>query len=370
LRFYPGFINYFDTEGRHKRPLPVNAMLSERLKRFLGQTVLGYPSSILLQTVSGCNLRCRHCFLNQFGTDIPDGPRGTIDFDEFVRRIERIRPFVEHAAYFFFSGFEALIHADIFRMMEHVRAINPGIRFPVYTNGNSFRDDTIAMLAKFPVPEVVVSLDGVKKETVEAFKTGSSFERTVQAIRDLTLGLPGSEVKTVFVAHRDNVAEFPDYVDFVHSLGVKTVFVTNLLCFSRELTRLALYRRDGNLEAEAMFDDAIARARKNGQTLHLPRMRPEPLGCWQCLDLFVDIRGNVCPCDYLSVRTSFFLFDKHRSSEPVVFGNILRDDPKKIWFGKEFSSFRARHKEAKIPDACSCCTDAYGMLCSKRRIYR
>ncbi|HMD69593.1 MAG TPA: radical SAM protein [Chitinivibrionales bacterium] len=345
-------------------------MLPVRLKRFINHKILGYPSSIILQTVSGCNLRCRHCFLNQFGTDIPDGPRGTIDFEEFARRAERIRPFIERAEYFFFSGFEALLHKDIFRMVEHVLAINPSVRFPVYTNGNSFAGDTLAMLSKFPVPEVVVSLDGVNKETVEAFKTGSSFERTVQTIRDLLGGLPRSAIKTVFVAHRDNLGEFPQYVDFVNSLGVKTVFVTNLLCFSRDLQQLALYREEGNPGAEAVFRDAIARARRNGQTLHLPRMRPERLGCRQCLELFIDIRGNICPCDYLSVTTSFFLFDKQRRGEPVVFGNILKDDARKIWFGRDYSSFRAMHKAAKVPDTCSCCTDAYGMLCSNRTVYR
>jgi L-lysine 2,3-aminomutase len=50
-------------------------MLSTRIKRFVNRKVLGYPSSIVLQTKSGCNLKCRHCFLSQFGTDIPDGPK-------------------------------------------------------------------------------------------------------------------------------------------------------------------------------------------------------------------------------------------------------------------------------------------------------
>jgi MoaA/NifB/PqqE/SkfB family radical SAM enzyme len=341
-----------------------------KLKRFINYKLLGYPASIVLQTMSGCNLKCRHCFLSQFGTGIPDGPRGSIDFDEFASRAEKIAPFIKRATNFYFSGFEALLHKDIFRMMEHTLSINPAITFPIYTNGNSFRNDTIAMLSKFPVPEVVVSLDGVKKETVEAFKTGSSFERTVQAIRDLAAGLPRSEVKTVFVMHKNNVTEFPDYVDFVNSLGIKTIFVTNLLCFSKDLTGQALYRENGNLEAEAVLTAAIEKARRNGQTLHLPRMKPEPLGCQQCLDLFIDIRGNVCPCDYLSVKTSFFLFDREKQTEPVVFGNILSDDLKKIWFGKDFSAFRAMHKKSRIPAQCSCCTDAYGMLCSKRKVYR
>jgi MoaA/NifB/PqqE/SkfB family radical SAM enzyme len=345
-------------------------MFSERLKRVFYNRLLGYPSSILLQTVSGCNLKCRHCFLSQFGTDIPDGLRGSITLEEFKVRAKRIRPFIRNASYFYFSGFEALIQPDIFRMMDHVLSINPGLHFPIYTNGNSFKDDTIAQLSRFPVPEVVVSLDGVRAETVEAFKTGSSFQRTVQTIGDLSKGLPRAAIKTVFVAHRDNIREFPDYVDFVNSLGVKTVFVTNLLCFSSGLVPLALYRKEENLEASSVFDVAIKRAKKNGQQLHLPAMSPTPLGCQQCLDLFIDIRGNVCPCDYLSVKTSFYLFGEHRRTEPVVFGNILSDDIKKVWFGPAFSSFRSMHKNAHIPESCSCCTDALGMLCSHRKIYK
>ncbi len=345
-------------------------MFSSRLSRFINSKFLGYPSSIVLQTISGCNLKCRHCFLSLFGTDIPDGPRGSIDFDEFVVRARKISGFIRRATNFYFSGFEALLQKDIFRMMDFTLSLNPAINFPIYTNGNSLRDDTIAMLSKFPVPEVVVSLDGVKKETVEMFKTGSSFDRTVQAIKDLRAGLPRSEVKTVFVLHRDNAGEFPEYVDFVNSLGIKTVFVTNLLCFSKGLVELALYRKDGNPEAEAILQTAISKAVRNGQQLHVPRMRPEPLGCQQCLDLFIDIKGNVCPCDYLSVKTSFFLFGADNHPDPVVFGNILGEDPKKIWFGKEFAAFRTMHKKARIPGQCACCTDCYGMLCSKRRVFR
>ncbi len=345
-------------------------MLFPRLKRFVNEKLLGYPPSILLQTVSGCNLKCRHCFLSQFGTDIPDGPKGMIDFDEFSRRASRIQPFIKRASFFYFSGFEALLQRDIFRMMELVLSINPFVQFPIYTNGNSLTNDALSKLQKFPVPEVVVSLDGVKKETVEAFKTGSSFERTIQTIKDLSAGLPGAAIKTVFVAHRDNIREFPDYVDFVFSLGVKTVFVTNLLCFSQGLVPLALYGRNGNPDAEAIFGMAIARAKKNGQELHLPAMKPAPMGCRQCLDLFIDIKGNVSPCDYLSVTTSFFLFDEHRQTEPVAFGNILTDDVKKIWFGRPFTSFRSMHLAARVPESCTCCTDAYGMLCSNRTVYR
>jgi MoaA/NifB/PqqE/SkfB family radical SAM enzyme len=353
-----------------KPPVKGLPVISNRLARLINYRILGYPSSIVLQTMSGCNLKCRHCFLSQFGADIPDGPRGSIDFNEFVSRAKKISPFIRRATAFHFSGFEALLHKDLFRMMEFTLSLNPGITFPIYTNGNSFGDNTVVMLSKFPVPEVVVSLDGMKKETVEAFKTGSSFARTVQAIKDLKAGLPNSEVKTVFVMHRDNMNEFPDYMDFVCSLGIKTVFVTNLLCFSKDLANLALYRKNGNPEAEAILRTAVEKARRNGQELHLPLMRPEPLGCQQCLGLFIDIQGNVCPCDYLSVKTSFFLFDNENHPEPVVFGNILTGDIKKIWFGKGFSAFRAMHKKAHIPGQCGCCTDAYGMLCSRRKVFR
>jgi MoaA/NifB/PqqE/SkfB family radical SAM enzyme len=345
-------------------------MILDRLTRFFNHRILGYPSSIVLQTMSGCNLKCRHCFLSQFGEGIPDGPRGSIGFDEFAARAKKISAFIRRARAFHFSGFEALLHKDLFRMMEFTLSLNPAITFPIYTNGNSLRDDTVAMLSKFPVPEVVVSLDGVKKETVEAFKTGSSFTRTVQAVKALRAGLANSEIKTVFVLHRDNINEFPDYLDFVCSLGIKTVFVTNLLCFSKDMAGVALYGKNGNPGAEAVLAAAIEKARRNGQTLHLPRMRPKPLGCQQCLDLFIDIKGNVCPCDYLSVKTSFYLFDRENHPEPAVFGNILTGDIAKIWFGKGFSAFRAMHRKAHIPNQCACCTDAYGMLCSRRKVYR
>jgi len=345
-------------------------MIKERIHNFIYNKILSYPSSIILQTVSSCNLKCKHCFFSQFGKEIPDGKTGLLDYKDFVFRANKISSFIKHASFFHFSGFEALLHKDLFKMMEFILSVNPYIKFPIYTNGNSFKEDTIKNLSRFPVPEVVVSLDGIKKETVENFKTGSNFEKTISTIKNLKSALRKSEIKTVFVLHKNNVFEFPNYIDFVNSLGIKTIFVTNLLCFSKEMTGLAVYNGNNLLDIQKIINKGIQRAKKNKQIIYLPLLKPIPLGCTQCLSLFIDIKGNVCPCDYLSVKTSFYFNEKENHPEPVIFGNILKDDIKKIWFSKNFSHFRSLHKKGKIPSVCNCCIDAYGMLCSKRKIYK
>ncbi|MDI6739271.1 MAG: hypothetical protein QME74_02790 [Candidatus Edwardsbacteria bacterium] len=95
---------------------------------------LGYPALVIVQTVSACNLRCRHCFINLYGSEIPDGAQRLMDFERFATIVSRIRKTIRQAQRFQFSTFEALLHPDIFRMMDLVLAVNPKIGFPLLTN--------------------------------------------------------------------------------------------------------------------------------------------------------------------------------------------------------------------------------------------
>jgi hypothetical protein len=56
--------------------------------------------------------------------------------------------------------------------------------------------------------------------------------------------------------------------------------------------------------------------------------------------------------------------------EPVVFGNVLFDDPMEIYRSQTFVSFRNKHRLAEdLPEVCLNCIDAYGLMCSNRTVY-
>ncbi len=332
--------------------------------------VLEYPTAITVQTVKKCNLKCRHCYLNEFEKNIPDGVTGIMPFDEFVKIVARLNSLIKKIDEFYFSSFEPLLHKDIFRMMDHLLAINPDLQFPLVTNAMTINDKKLEKLKKYPIPSYTISLDGTTKKTVESFKTGISFDRLIETIKKLTAIDENISVGTVFVLHRGNVHELRDYADFVNELGVKKVMINNLMPFSEEFQDKYLYSREGNEEIEKIFSHLIERVTANGQVLFLPNMSPEQIGCRQAESLFIDINGNVAPCDYLAVSTNFYYFGERRQSGPVIFGNVYREDPLKIYRSRPFKKFRGQHRAAvHLPEPCRNCIDAYGLMCSHRRVY-
>jgi len=105
-----------------------------------------------------------------------------------------------------------------------------------------------------------ISLDGYTRKTVEDFKTEVVFEKIIDTIRLLRTSALKDKLALTFVAHKNNVHELPDYVDFVGRLGIRQIYVSNILSFTSGLEPLALYTREGNAGAQAFFDEAVTPA--------------------------------------------------------------------------------------------------------------
>ncbi|MBN8852327.1 MAG: hypothetical protein BGO55_01095 [Sphingobacteriales bacterium 50-39] len=341
--------------------------LSRRIMLGIRKYITGYPYYITVQTVSACNLKCKHCFINDYHTEIHDGVIRIMKMEEFTVFAERLAPMIRNASFFTFSTFEAILNKYLFQMMDLILQINPDIRFPFLSNSMELSEEKIRQLEKYPVSEVNVSMDGYTKETVENFKTEVKFEKIVETIRLLKTSSLKDVVAVTFVAHRDNIHELPDYVDFVHQLGVRRIYVNNVLTFTRNLAPLALYTQEGNSVAQALFDEAVRRARGHKISISIPRLKPKQMGCQTVETFYVDIKGNVAPCDFLGVTTPFTLWEKTTSNPPVIFGNILKTDPMEIYRSSEARQFREAHRLGRdLPVQCRNCIDAYGLMCSNR----
>jgi MoaA/NifB/PqqE/SkfB family radical SAM enzyme len=341
--------------------------LARRVRLGVRKYLTDYPYYITLQTVSACNLKCKHCFINDYHTEIHDGVIKIMKMEEFETFVERMTPMIRKARFFNFSTFEAILNKNLFKMMDRLLEINPDLEFPFLSNTMELSEEKIRQLEKYPIHEINMSMDGYTKKTVEDFKTEVVFEKIVSTIRLIgTTSLKDKRAVT-FVAHRNNIHELPDYVDFVHELGVRQIYVNNVLTFTKALWPLALYTTEGNAEAQALIDEAVRRARKHKISISVPRMKPKKMGCQTVEAFYVDIKGNVAPCDFLGVTTPFTLWDKTTSSPPVIFGNIFKMDPIEIWRSEPNRKFREAHRMGRdLPAQCQNCIDAYGLMCSNR----
>ena len=343
--------------------------LPQKVGRGIRHLLLEFPVHIIVQTVTACNLQCEHCFITNYGLEIPDAKTNIMQMDLFKKILERIAPAVKHAEFFQFSTFEELLHKHLFEMMDEVLKINKKIQFPIHSNTMLIDDDKLEKLARYPISEFTVSLDGMKKETVERFKTGANFEKIIDSLKRVQQLPWKATVGVVFVAHKDNIAELPDYVNFVNDMGIKTIFVNNLLSFTPKFRDKYLYTKEGNPEAELIFKEAIKRVEQNGMTIFMPGLTPQAKGCSIVEAVYIDCHGNVSPCDFLAESTPFELFGETKQGSPLRFGNVLEENILDIYRSEKVREFRNHHRHAEIPEPCTHCIDAYGLMCSKRTKY-
>ncbi len=329
-----------------------------------------YPATIVLQTVSACNLQCKHCFITNYGIEITDGVTKIMLFDEFKKLADRLTPMIKKTNFFVFSTFEAIINKDLFRMMDYLLAINPKLQFPFLSNSMQLTPEKIAELEKYPILDINISIDGTTKEIVENFKNGVDFDKIIAAFDRLSKSKLAGKIACTFVAHKNNIHQLPDLLDLVHTYGIKNIYVSNLLSFTKENRDLVLYTKHGNAAASQIFEEAKLRAHKNGQMLELPLLKPKLKGCQAVEAFFVNHNGNVSPCDFLAVTTPFTLFGETITNPPLVQGNVLFDDPMEIYRSQAASHFRKQHRLAQnLPAECTHCIDAYGLMCSNRTVY-
>ncbi len=319
-----------------------------------------YPARIAIEIMDICNLKCRHCYLQS--QSFTDG-RGFMDYDMFERIVSRISPFLKTRQLSIMSV-EALFHNRIFDMYDLITKYNKHSSQSLITNGMLLDETRINNLLNREIYSVCISLDGCKKETVESFKTGVDFDRVVSNMRKLR-EKGGNKVKisTIFVAHKGNIDELMDYIDFCSSLGVTHIQVTGFISFPPEMTDYCLYSEMGIKEIDEMYRRAKQKAETIGIGFSHPPTKLEPKGCDGAPEImYIDKKGNISPCAQLARKTRMSLFDKVGTSEPIIWGNVLEEDPYKIWKSKASVDFRRQLHERKLPEECALCAMGYGVI--------
>jgi MoaA/NifB/PqqE/SkfB family radical SAM enzyme len=248
--------------------------------------------------------------------------------------------------------------------MDHVARYNENLIFPLLTNGMLLDERRIRELCRRNVPTVAISLDGCRKEKVEAFKTGVDFDRVIANIRRLK-DVAGRKIRiqTVFIATKDTIDDLLEYVDFCASLGVDEVLVNGFMAFLPGFADDCLYSREGNDEVLGLFHEASRRAGELNLTIGFPSLTVRPTGCGLSSYMCIDETGNVCPCIHLARETPFEFLGESRTTERIVLGDVLEEDPVAIWKKKRYKALRKTLKEGGVPEPCRPCPDAYGVIC-------
>lgn len=321
-----------------------------------------YPSSFTIEIMDVCNLRCRHCYLRaQFSS----APRGFMSYDFFAKIVDRISPLLKRAYQVNFDSVEALFHKRIFDMIDLVRKQNKHITMNINTNAMLLDEDRVDNLLERGVYDFLISLDGCRKETVESFKTGVDFDRVVNNVKMLRAkGGEKVRIRMNFVAHKNNIYELVDYVDFCGELGAREIVISGFTAYAPEMADWCLYSEDGIEHVDEVYRLAGQRAKELGMQITCRGTKLTPKGCGWAADLmYIDKNGNIVPCVLLSKATRMVLLGRTGQTIPVIWGNVFEEDPYKIWTSQASVDFRRLLDGGKLPPECELCAIGYKVIC-------
>lgn len=173
----------------------------------------GRPRQIHLSVIDRCFLPCLHCDI--WKNDAQDLP--TEVWEDVIDRLAR---WCAPAAMNFVGG-EPLMRTDLEALMG--RAVSRGFEVSFNTNAWLVNRKRAARIAEAGVSIAYVSMDGVRKQTVDHSrgKVGS-WDKAMAAI-DLFEALPNPRVVIAAILHKDNAEEMPELLDFVRDRGIQVV---------------------------------------------------------------------------------------------------------------------------------------------------
>lgn len=325
--------------------------------------VPGAPFQVVWNITSSCNLRCRHCYANAGGPNHRE--MSTAEAKVCIDKLAKWG-----VAVLAFSGGEPLVRRDILELARY--ATDHGIYAAIATNGVMLTEEKCRELKAAGVEYLQISLDGANPETHDSFRgVEGMFERTVQGIRNAVA--EGFFVNVATTVTKLNLAEVPQIIDLCENLGVKWFMMYNFVPTGRgrlietddltpeqreELLKYMWSRLKSSkvnvlstapqfarvaLQTEGMSCNVIPTHFLNSEVPGQLHSLSDFIGGCGAGRFYIamNTNGDITPCVFF----------------PLVVGNILKDDPTKLWINlKEFRELRDRET---LKEHCGVCEYKY-----------
>jgi MoaA/NifB/PqqE/SkfB family radical SAM enzyme len=349
-----------------------------------------YPSltnlaKIYIEPTNRCNLECRTCIRHSW-----EEPLGHMNEETFRSILQGLRA-VDPVPTVFFGGFgEPLAHPRIIEMISEAKSL--GAPVELITNGTLLTERMSMELIRAGLDRLWVSLDGATPESYTDVRLGAALPEVLSNVRTLvslrgsaarmcssdggssTGGVFNPEIGIVFVAMRRNLSDLPSVVLLGTRLGATRFMVTNVLPYTAEMRKEALYTR--SLADRAFNPDSFYK-------VELPKMDIDPetagplfgqMPGGHAMTLagtnygesvnrcpFVDKGataiawdGSLVPCLPLLHDHTSFLNRLERVSKRHVIGNVNERSLTGLWNDLEYLAFRDRVQRFDFSPCCYC----------------
>jgi radical SAM protein with 4Fe4S-binding SPASM domain len=327
------------------------------------------PSSVQIEPVGQCNLRCEMCPI-QFRRDgPPSGPLAFMAWETFVSLLEG---FPELQRLHLQGLGEPMMHPRFFDMVRY--ASDRGVEVTTNSNLTLLNTGRTQRLIESGLRTLYFSIDGATPETYERIRKRAHFDRVVGNVERMLemrerAGSTTPGLRVVMVIMRQNLHELPDLVRMAGSWSADEMFVQHLSHDFGEPTLPDEYRPMRDYIAaqslagedpqriERYFREARNVAESLGLKLRLPRTTPKryPEGTtgrdrcdWPWTGAYISYEGYMMPCCMVA------------TPDRINFGKVTEHSLQSVWNGPEYNAFREQLDSTSPPDICRSCSLYWG----------
>lgn len=296
-----------------------------------------------------CNYRCIFCY-NVWKNKKEDSSRKkSLTLKQQLEIIDKLAKMKIFGL--IISGGEPLVSKNIFKIIK--KAVKEyGIETSIITNGSLLTEETCQKLKESGLSDMQISLHSYKeKENDLITGTNGSYYKTIKGIKNALKYFSPENINVNMVPTKKTYKQVYETAKFLKNLGVINFTVSS-------------YVYTGNKE----LDKELAPTKKNFQEIFKQvlkvkkelRMRTFIGGCYPLCALnrkingeVISLIGNICDAGV----TQIVIGPEGELRPCVVYGqilgNILKDNPKKIWKNSKFLK-KIREME-NIPMMCKKC---------------
>jgi MoaA/NifB/PqqE/SkfB family radical SAM enzyme len=331
-------------------------MIGKKIDRKKKNTKLLFsPTSIQVEPTTKCNLRCKFCISNVWDRKGMD-----MSFSDFKKTIDQFPCAVE----ILLQGIgEPLMCKDLYKMIEYCN--RKRIMVTITTNAMLLDEAAAKKIVAAGTRWIVISLDGAKKETVESIRIGTNYDKVIDNIKTL-VRVRGERKRPHIIVNftgcKDNIRELPDVIRLAKELGLDAVETWGVHFWANE--KLEDKNKGQTLgenieEAKKVMNESL----KLAEELKIPLLltgtatRTE---LYSKEDAQLQEDQKLCRKTFKScfITVDGYVTTCANSPDPRKgnFGNVLKDDFKRIWNGPAYVTARKDRLCGKIPDQCKTCT--------------
>ncbi len=319
---------------------------------------ISFPLRVEIENGAGCNLKCKMCALNNMKRK-----RGFLNFKNFKKIYDQVKP-----PYCNLSGYtESFLNKDIFKMIKYAKSQGSFVKLD--SNATIMNKQIIENIIESDLDSISISIDGSTQKTYGKVRRGGKLDIVLlnlkKLIRQKNKKKSNLIIAIAIVVQKDNLQDLMNIIKLLDEIGVNEINPVPITEYDIEkydkftlkncIVELEKFCKEKLKTKTKVNVGALNRYLKDYEKNNLRYKKEACYAPWY--DSYITWEGDVVPCCYH--------YDKQ-----VCFGNVFKEDFKKIWNNKKYKDFRKKIVKKRESMICQTCRNHDTFLEDKFKILR